>query len=104
MPRLPWVGCCPLQTVFCETGQSKGLVALLAGRLESLDRFVNRFADVDDPYGVERVYGVAYGVAMRGNDATGIGPSSPIGLSGMCLPDRNSTDAFAAERLCSWRH
>ncbi len=51
---------------------TKGLVALLAGRLGSLDRFVNRFADVDDPYIVERIYAVAYGVAMRSNDATGI--------------------------------
>ena len=57
---------------FLRDRATKGLVALLAGRLESLDRFVNRFADVDDPYVVERVYGVAYGVAMRGNDATGM--------------------------------
>ena len=57
---------------FLRDRATKGLVALLTGRLESLDRLVNRFADVDDPYVVERIYGVAYGVAMRSNDATGI--------------------------------
>ena len=58
---------------FLRDRATKGLVALLTGRLASLDRFVNRFADVDDPYVVERIYAVAYGVAMRSNDATGVG-------------------------------
>ena len=58
---------------FLRDRATKGLVALLTGRLASLDRFVNRFADVDDPYVVERIYAAAYGVAMRSNDATGVG-------------------------------
>ena len=45
----------------------------MTGRLASLERLVNRFADVDDPYVVERIYAVAYGIAMRSNDATGVG-------------------------------
>ena len=58
---------------FLRDRATKGLVALLTGRLASLDRLVNRFADVDDPYVVERIYAVAYGVSMRSNDATGVG-------------------------------
>lgn len=56
---------------FLRDRATKGLVALLTGRLESLDRLVNRFADVDDPYVVERIYAVAYGVTMRSNDVAG---------------------------------
>ena len=59
---------------FLRDRATKGLVALLTGRLASLDRLVNRFADVDEPYVLERIYAVAYGVAMRGNEATGVGP------------------------------
>ena len=55
---------------FLRDRATKGLVALLTGRLTSLERLVNRFADVDDPYVVERIYAVAYGIAMRSNDAT----------------------------------
>ncbi len=58
---------------FLRDRATKGLVALLTGRLASLDRLVNRFADVDDPYVVERIYAVAYGIAMRSNDATEVG-------------------------------
>ena len=58
---------------FLRDRATKGLVALLTGRLASLDRLVNRFADVDDPYVVERIYAVAYGVAMRSNDPTEVG-------------------------------
>ena len=57
---------------FLRDRATKGLVALLTGRLESLDRLVNRFADVDDPYVVERIYAAAYGVTMRSNDVAGI--------------------------------
>ena len=31
------------------------------------------FSDVDDLYVTERVYAVAYGVAMRSHDAIGVG-------------------------------
>ena len=58
---------------FLRDRATKGLVALLTGRLASLDRLVNLFADIDDPYVVERIYAVAYGVAMRSNDGTGVG-------------------------------
>ena len=58
---------------FVRDRATKGLVALLTGRLDSLDRLVNQFADVDDLYVVERVYAVAYGVAMRSNNVDEIG-------------------------------
>ncbi len=58
---------------FLRDRATKGLVALLTGRLSSLDRLVERFADVDDQYVVERIYAVAYGVAMRSNDSTEVG-------------------------------
>ena len=52
---------------------TKSLVCLLAGRAESTVRLVDRFADVDDPYVLERLYAVAYGVAMRSQDVTLVG-------------------------------
>lgn len=58
---------------FLRDRATKALVVLLTGRLESVARLVNRFADVDDPYVSERVYGVAYGVAMRSHDTEAVG-------------------------------
>ena len=58
---------------FLRDRATKALVAILAGRFESARRLVNRFADVDDPYVSERVYAVAYGVAMRSRDADAVG-------------------------------
>ena len=52
---------------------TKALVCLLTPRLESTARVVDEFGDVDDPYVVERVYAVAYGVAMRSHDLDGVG-------------------------------
>ena len=52
---------------------TKALVCLLTSRLESTARMLDRFADVDDPYIVERVYAVVYGVVMRSHDLTGVG-------------------------------
>ena len=57
---------------------TKGLVALLTGRFESAREFVERFADVDDPYVRERVYAVAYGVAMRSYDAEEVGALAKV--------------------------
>ena len=57
---------------FLRDRATNPLVALLTGRLESLDRLVNHFAGVDDQYVVERIYAVAYGVTMRSNDTAGI--------------------------------
>ena len=48
---------------------TKALVNLLTGRLDAAVRLVEGFADVDDPYVVERVYAVAYGVAARSHDS-----------------------------------
>ena len=47
---------------------TKALVNLLTGRVDAAVRLVEGFADVDDPYVVERVYAVAYGVATRSHD------------------------------------
>ena len=47
---------------------TKSLVNLLTGRLAAAARLVDEFEDVDDPYVVERVYAVAYGVATRSHD------------------------------------
>lgn len=58
---------------FLRDRATKALVALLTGRLESVERVVTRFADIDDPYASERVYAVAYGVAMRSYDADAVG-------------------------------
>ena len=48
---------------------TKALVNLLTGRLDATTRLVERFAGVDDPYVAERVYAVAYGVAVRSHDS-----------------------------------
>ena len=58
---------------FLRDKATKATVALLTGRHRSTMRMLKRFADVDDPYVSERVYAVAYGVAMRNQDATEIG-------------------------------
>lgn len=49
------------------------LVSLLTDRLDAVIRLVKRFADVDDPYVTERIYAVAYGVAMRSQDVDKVG-------------------------------
>ncbi|MCY4652151.1 MAG: ATP-binding protein [Dehalococcoidia bacterium] len=53
---------------FVRDRATKALVALLSNRLEETGQLVRRFSDVDDPYIVERIYAVAYGVAMRSHD------------------------------------
>ena len=58
---------------FLRDRATKALVALLTGRVESVQRLMERFADVDDAYVAERIYAVAYGVVMRSNDAAGAG-------------------------------
>lgn len=58
---------------FLRDRATKALVSLLTGRLDVTKRFVDRFADVDDLYVTERVYAVAYGVAMRSPDAIAVG-------------------------------
>ena len=50
---------------FLRDNATQALVNLLTGRLDAVRRLVERFADIDDMYIAERVYGVAYGTAMR---------------------------------------
>ena len=57
---------------------TKALVSLLTGRIDSTMRLIDRFHDVDDPYVTERVYAVAYGVAMRSHDAEGVGKIASV--------------------------
>ena len=54
---------------FLRDGATKALVSLLDGRLEAARRIVDRFADVDDPYVLERVYAAVYGVSMRSRNS-----------------------------------
>ena len=58
---------------FLRDGATKAMVSLLTGRIASVESLVKRFADVDDPYVVERVYAVAYGAAMRSHDPGEVG-------------------------------
>ena len=58
---------------FLRDKATKALVALLTGRHDSTITMLSRFADVDDLYVKERVYAVAYGVAMRSHDTQEVG-------------------------------
>lgn len=58
---------------FLRDRATTALVSLLTGRLAAVVRLVERFAKVDDLYVVERVYAVAYGVAMRSHDPVAVG-------------------------------
>ena len=58
---------------FLRDRATTALVNLLTGRVEAVVRLVGRFDDVDDPYVAERVYGVAYGIAMRSHDPIAVG-------------------------------
>ena len=57
---------------FVRDNATKGLVNLLRCRPAVADELISRFADVDDPYFVERIYAVAYGVAMLSRDRDGV--------------------------------
>ena len=50
---------------FVRDRATKALVVLLTGRLDILHKILKQFAGVDDLYVSERLYAVAYGVAMR---------------------------------------
>ena len=67
---LAWMLATSNRTV--RNGATTALVNLLTGRFEATARLVAEFADVDDPYVVERVYAVAYGVATRSHDPAGV--------------------------------
>ena len=47
---------------------TKAIVSLLDRRPTLVAALLNRFRDVDDPYVLERLHAVGYGVAMRGAD------------------------------------
>ncbi|MCY3593273.1 MAG: hypothetical protein OXH32_16740 [Acidobacteria bacterium] len=77
---LAWIFTTPNR--FLRDRATAALVDLLSGRLKAVVRLVERFADVDDPYVAERVYAVAYGVAMRCHDA------AAVGALAMCVYER----------------
>ena len=58
---------------FLRDKTTKALVSLLTDRLDATAELVDRFSDVDDPYVLERVYAVAYGVSMRSAYDSGLG-------------------------------
>jgi hypothetical protein len=58
---------------FLRDHATKALVNLLSGRIDAVIRLINRFSNIDDPYVVERVYAVAYGITMRSHDAIEVG-------------------------------
>ena len=58
---------------FLRDRATTALVSLLTDRMAAVVRLVGQFADVDDPYVAERVYAVAYGVAMRCHDPVAVG-------------------------------
>jgi hypothetical protein len=58
---------------FLRDNATKALVNLLTGRLDAVVRIIDRFAEVDDLYVVERVYALAYGTAMRCHDKIAVG-------------------------------
>lgn len=63
----------PSSNRYLRDRATQALVNLLTDRLAAAQRLVDRFADVDDLYVVERVYAVAYGVAMRSHEAAAVG-------------------------------
>ena len=58
---------------FLRDRATMALVSLLTGRLTTVAALVERFAEVEEPYVGERVYAVAYGVAMKCQDAVEVG-------------------------------
>ena len=58
---------------FLRDNATQALVNILTGRLDAVRRLVERFADIDDMYIIERVYAVAYGTAMRSHQTEQIG-------------------------------
>lgn len=57
---------------FLRDKATLAMVNLLNGRLKVLQKIVRNFAQVNDPYVSERVYAVAYGVAMLSCDSEAI--------------------------------
>ncbi len=73
---LTWMLTCSNRTLRDRT--TKALVGLLTNKLELLCRLVERFHSVNDLYVLERLYAVAYGVAMRCWSATALAPLANV--------------------------
>ena len=58
---------------FLRDRATTALVSLLTDRVAAVVRLIERFSDVDDPYVAERIYAVAYGVAMRCHEPIAVG-------------------------------
>ncbi|MEQ8464203.1 AVAST type 2 anti-phage system protein Avs2 [Coleofasciculus sp. E1-EBD-02] len=58
---------------FVRDRATKALVAMLHPRPHVLVEVIEQFLDVNDVYILERLYAVAYGVAMLSNEAEGVG-------------------------------
>lgn len=63
---------------FLRDRATKALVSLLTNRIGCTIDLVSRFSGVDDPYVGERVYAVAYGVAMRNHDRAEVGSLASV--------------------------
>ena len=63
---------------FVRDRATKGLVGLLTGRLDATAEVVRQFRKIDDPYISERIYAVAYGVAMRCNKSEVVHPLATL--------------------------
>ena len=57
---------------FVRDRATNGLARLLTGHVDTTTFLVNRFKNVDDPYVAERIYAIAYSVAMRSVNTTEI--------------------------------
>lgn len=58
---------------FARDRATKALVSLLTSRICVLRSVLEQFREVNDPYVAERLYGIAYGCALRSTDANAIG-------------------------------
>lgn len=63
---------------YLRDGATKALVALLAPRPKAVPSWLEKFATVNDPYVAERVYAVAYGVALRIPDSAAVGAIAEV--------------------------
>ena len=68
---LSWMFTTPNRTL--RDRATKALANIFSGNLSVAGKLVEHFANVDDPYLTERVYGAAYGAAMRSYDPTELG-------------------------------
>jgi len=80
---------------FIRDRATKALVSLLQGRPSIAANLFERFCAVDDPYVVERVLAVAYGVALRTRDLDG------LGVLARCVYRRCFHDGQLPEHLLS---